>query len=332
MAQTFTIPGKDSGSGHIVGGQTFVMPGTITGAGRIVPPERTKWAALSDNIIFEAKHSAVELALKPNVANFVEQHLIQGKPRLQKIGVNLQEIKFVGRFHEMILPFNKVKAALLDAAINGTILTWIWGTGEALGDFVIINFEEKVKKTDEVGLIFATEFEITLKEYAGPGVAAQTGIDARKAAFANKKLNAQIPTLAPKRISSISSLSDNITKVQTLNNKITKHLTLLQQAKKSIAAFKRDVLPVISKMKQAVNEINSAVNIARNIKNANSITAAASLVSTAANSLGIALGPGGATLHEISGLSTSVSQSAAALDQAAAASQIVKSWFTPLHI
>ena len=290
-----------------------------------------KWASLSNTIIFQANQSPTDLDMIPNVAHFVEQELLQGKPRMQKLGINLQEIEMTVKFHFSVTPFKTLKNSLNQAAYNGTVLQWIWGTGEPVGDFVITKWKEKVKKTDEAGLIYATEINLTLKEYSGPGVADQTGLNAALAAFANKVPVSPVISLTPVGATSVSSISNGITNLDMTSYKIAKKLTLLQQANMSMERFKRDVLPYVNTIKRSVNDINAAIAIARNLKNAANLTTALSTMGVAANSLGIGLG-NDPTLAQVSTLCNNLSLASGGVDQAAASSQIVKSWFPPLHI
>lgn len=305
--------------------QTFTIPGTVTGEGRIATP---KWASLSDDIIFKANHSPSSMMHKPTIANWAEQPLLLGKSRMQKQGLKLQEIKITCDFHFSIRPFDKIKASLATAAANGTVLQWIFGTGEALGDFILFDWEEKYKKTDEEGRVYATVIELTLKEYAGPGVAEQTGIDAKKAAFANKPLK-QSASLPQKTINSSETLSLNVQMVKMKSASIGKTVTKLQKGLMSIQRAKRAIQKECGKIKAAINKVDSAVAIARNIKNANSITAAASLVATATDSLSSATG-GSPTISQLSSLAGDVSFSAGSLGQASEGAQVVKSWFATL--
>ena len=310
----------------MAGNNTFTIPGSITATGRIVT---SKWASLSDKIIFEANQSAVEMMMKPNVANFVEQDLLVGKPRLQKIGLRLQEIKVTLKFHFSIRPFRQIKADLAEAAINGTVLQWIWGTGEAVGDFVIVDWSEKPKKTDEEGAIYCTEIDITLKEYAGPGVSEQTQIDAKKAAFANKKPNSTAPALQNKPTTPAEDLSQGIQDIAVGDRLQQQALDKFKKDQISMQNYKRSIVAICGDMKKAVNRIQTAVTILKNVKNANGISAKAALVATATDSLQLAAGVP-TTMVQFSSLANDVSLTAGSLNQAAQGAQVVKSWFAPL--
>ena len=328
-SQQFTLPGSDKATGIIASGQQFTIPGRDKGTGKIVSynTQKTKWASLSNSIIFEAQQSATEMSMKPNIAKFVEQDLLQGKPRMQKLGLELQELKVAVKFHQMIMPFEQIKANLKDAAINGTVLQWIWGTGEAVGDFIILKWEEKLKKTDETGALMATEVELHLREYAGPGVADQTGIDAAKAAFANKPVTPG--NLPPTPLNISKSLSDNIGAINTSTAKIAAKLSKLQQAAMSLERFKRLVQRDLTKIQQAVRQINTIVQIAKNLKNSPNLSAALGLVSVAAGALGLACG-NNSGIATIAGMVSNLSQLAGVLNQTYQSAQVVESWFPML--
>lgn len=282
------------------------------------------WASLSNDIVFEAKTSPIELSHKLNVANFVQQDLLTGKPRLQRLGTNLQEIKLKCKFHFSVTPYYKLEAAIKAAAENGEVLQWISGTGEAYGDFVIKEIEKKILKTDETGKDYAAEYDLVLIEYAGPGVAEQTKIDLRKRAFANK-----VVTL-PKTTALVSNPSDvagkNIQVMKVQNVKVQKKLSLLSKGQMSLKEFKRQVVPILGKIQKAKNNTDSAIAIAKNLKNAPSLTSALSLVGVATDSLGLAVGNNG-TLSQISGAANDLSAVTGSLDNAAQPMNAAKSWW-----
>lgn len=286
------------------------------------------WASLSKDIVFEALHSPTDMQHKEGIASFAVHPLLQGKPRTQHLGTELQEITITCRFHHMIKPFEKVRMALRQAAINATVLQWVWGTGEVLGDFLIYDWKEKPRKTDEIGAVLCTEIEISLREYAGPGIAAQTGIDAKKAAFANKdlKIIQAPPTLAPSPLETLDKNMQITTletkKIVTQRDKWVKGLTTLKK-------MKEEMQKASNKITTAVNAINTAINIGRNIKNATSISAATGNVAIAIGALNTALG-GNTPGAQVSTLVNDVSGSVGVLENDTQSALVVKSWFATL--
>jgi hypothetical protein len=252
----------------------------------------TNWASLSKDIVFEPIQGPGKMTRTPTGANWVEQGLLAGKPRMAKIGLKLQEINMTVRFHSFIKPFNVLKAALEDAYQLGTVLQWVYGTGEALGDFIIFDMKYTAVMDSPLGLGIAMDVDISLKEYAGPGVADVTGIDAKKRAYANRSRDIVI---APSMVASTTQqLSASLTTIKQSTAKIKKHLNLLQSLKTSMAAFKRAVVPLLAKIQTAKNTADTMIAVGRNIRNAPNL-------STALSNVGVAAGSAGSTIGALTG-------------------------------
>lgn len=288
------------------------------------------WAGLSSKIVFEPSGSPDEMDYTPNIKHWVEQPLLSGKSRMQSQGVDLQEINITVKFHALISPFKDVRAALADAAANGEVLQWVFGTGEALGDFVLTGWKEKYVWTDEQGLRIATDVDLTLKEYAGPGVAEQTGIDARKAAFANKRKAINITPL--KQATLTNTANKNLSTITESSRKIKKKVSKLQQGLLSYRKFKDDVVKICGQIQHAKNAADTVIQIAKNLRNSQNLSSALSNVGVATGALGSAVGSisGQASptqITQIAGLANDLGSTVGSMGQAAQPMQAAASWW-----
>lgn len=316
--------------------QTFTIPGSDTATLRQIDNESGQWASLSNDIIFKANQSAVEMLMIPNVADYAEQKLLVGKPTMQKLGLNLQEIELTVKFHSFVTPFKKLKAALLSATANGTILEWVWGTGEVVGSFVIVKFREKLRKTDETGLIFASDVELTLKEYSPPSVADSTAAAAQKSAFANQQLGSQTFTIpgsdtAVGKIISVDSVSEDVTEVDTMNDAVQDNFSKLETTQISMGNFRRTTLPFLSIMVSGSISINVGIDIAGNIKNGAALASASASVNFHASAMAAGL-DASVTMPQISVLAANLNNAVAEMNIQAQPSQVVFSWHTSINL
>lgn len=98
-------------------------------------------------------------------AAFAEHKVINGKPRLERTGDNLDEITFTIRLdlHLGVDPAEQIKKTrdMKSAGKPGTLIIG----GVPLGDFVIISLSEKWPEIDNRGRLILAYLDLSLKEY-----------------------------------------------------------------------------------------------------------------------------------------------------------------------
>ncbi len=96
---------------------------------------------------------------------YSELKRLQGKPKLQKKGDELDrltlQLKFHKSFCEPETEFNKIKEAMN----SDEALPFVYGNGVYQGNYVIEQIKSSTKQTDSTGGIIAIESEIQLFEY-----------------------------------------------------------------------------------------------------------------------------------------------------------------------
>ena len=100
-------------------------------------------------------------------ADYAEHKLIEGKPRLQFIADNLDEIKIELTFHESFCDPEMELLKLKDALASHEAMALVLGNGEYKGWFVLTNVDAVSKQTTEGGTLIALDAKITLREYVG---------------------------------------------------------------------------------------------------------------------------------------------------------------------
>ncbi len=98
-------------------------------------------------------------------ATFAEHKVINGKPRLEFTGDDLDKISFTIRLdlHLGVDPATQIKIAweMKSAGKPGTMIVG----GVPLGDFVILSLSEKWKAVDGKGRLIIAYLDLSLKEY-----------------------------------------------------------------------------------------------------------------------------------------------------------------------
>ena len=116
------------------------------------------------NTLFENLKSFTEYSKKGS-ATYAEHALLDGKPRLQRTGSELDELTLSIRFHVSFCNPAKELAALKTSRDEGEVLPLLWGSGKVEGNFVITELEETIEDTDPQGNVFSYVVSCTLKEY-----------------------------------------------------------------------------------------------------------------------------------------------------------------------
>lgn len=93
---------------------------------------------------------------------------IDGKPRLQRTGDKLDEIKLVVRLHSLFCDPEFEIRRLNTHRSDGEILPFSSGSGVYWGDFVIQKISEKVNFTTPTGELVHVDLEIKLVEFYDP--------------------------------------------------------------------------------------------------------------------------------------------------------------------
>jgi len=96
---------------------------------------------------------------------FAEHQTIEGKPKLQFVGDELDELNLRLNFHSMFCtPEYEIKK-LKDIAKKHEELSFILGNGKYIGKFVILEISSTTQQCDRFGNLISIEAEIKLKEW-----------------------------------------------------------------------------------------------------------------------------------------------------------------------
>ena len=97
-------------------------------------------------------------------SNYAEHAVIEGKPKLQYLGENLDEINISAKFHlSYCIPSTEIQK-LKEAKSKHEALPLIYGNGEYVGKFVIVEIQKTSVQSDGFGNIIAIDAAIRLKE------------------------------------------------------------------------------------------------------------------------------------------------------------------------
>ncbi|MDM7320225.1 MAG: phage tail protein [Fervidobacterium sp.] len=97
--------------------------------------------------------------------NYAEHNVIEGKPRLQFIGDNLETIKISLNFHASFCKPEEELKKLKEAMLKHEALPFVFGNGLFKGKYVITELTGTQIQTFKDGTVMSITANITLKEW-----------------------------------------------------------------------------------------------------------------------------------------------------------------------
>lgn len=177
-------------------------------------------------------------------ADYAEHAMIAGKPRLQYVGLALDEISITLAFHHLYCDPEVELARLKEALANHQAMALVLGNGDYKGWFVLTDVQATAQQTDTQGAIIALEARITLREYVGdpanplPPPAVQPPMPPVQAVAAPEPIETTTPTtgLLDKIESAVSLAAQARSALGTVSNMVN---TAQRLASNPLAALDR---------------------------------------------------------------------------------------------
>jgi phage protein U len=216
------------------------------------------------NIIFSGLKGFDALSSKRET-NFAKNEVIEGKPRLQKVGTNLEEVQLSIQFHaSFCVPETEIAAleAIREAA---EIVPLIGGSGEFWGNFVVQSITKDVLELGSQGNIKIAILNVSLLECEVADALAAAGLTAKFAGIGNAA-NAALKVVNAARIQSeAASIAKPVTRAKalatTVGNQITKAKAVASQA----THYAKRAQDGLKEMRGALTEANTALTEAKEV-------------------------------------------------------------------
>lgn len=166
------------------------------------------------NIRFEGLKGFSNFSHERSV-NYAQHELINGKPRLQAVGDNLDSISFGMYLHsEFTNPELDIETLRLSMQ-NREVLPLILGNGRVLGFFVIPNFSQVNSFTDPNGNLIEVTLSIELLESFSDDPLRESELQAINQAFATSVRNSNVRSVLPAKLSKGMTMNTEISNIQT---------------------------------------------------------------------------------------------------------------------
>jgi phage protein U len=201
-------------------------------------------------------------------ASYAEHSTVLNKPRLQKMGDKLDEIQLVMKFHNSFCDPATKLSQLSTYRKDGSILPFIYGTGEVVGDFVVVSIERDVKQTAPTGELVEVQCTVTLKEHYDPDKLASKETAAKAAAFAFKELKPLPVKFLPVDTNPVSLVMADINTAGASAQAVNRHVLDLNTGLSSIARAEAAIRKATQKVSQAAANAQGRISQAQAIEQA----------------------------------------------------------------
>lgn len=200
-----------------------------------------------------------EQALSPNsqelttAAAYAEHALILGKPRLQRVGSSLDDLKLGIKLHSGFCDPQSVIDQLASYRENGDAVRYINGVGRLMGTFVLTTMKQNDIAWGPNGVIMQAELELELKEIVSVVQAPATG-------FA---LSSSAPVESIQSISSgtaVSVASNSVVGIRASTSDIQNQITLAQSDGSNLEQYLSKASVQANKVTQSLNDAVQSVN------------------------------------------------------------------------
>lgn len=213
------------------------------------------------NIRFEGQKGFSSFSHERGV-NFVQHERINGKPRLQHVGDNLDTISFEMYLHsEFTNPEEDIESLEL-AMDNKEVLTLLLGNGKVVGDFVIPTISQVNSFTDPVGNLISVTLSISLLEVFNDDRLKDSEKKAKNQAFATQTRSANVRTVLTPRPSKGMGLTQDISKINVNSDQINRHIVTIEENPAQSVTFKERILEGLDVIEEYITKIETVLSSA----------------------------------------------------------------------
>lgn len=253
---------------------------------------------LGNSIIFDGLLSP-DSVRRSRGAKYAEIAVATGKPRLQRVGTDLEEISLPVRLNRQFCDPPEVLALFDAARIAGTVMELTSTAGTVFGNFIVVSVSENIVDADKDGNVIEVSLDVTLKEYFDPDPSATLSAQARTKAFANDTAKVLPVTPFATPITPPASISGNARGAVAANNSAndlmvraqtdtTEQLSLMARAKAQVEKAAEKVDTVKKQLQQYLTLAAAAPNMLAAATSAYSLLQG-TITALAAGNLGAAL-------------------------------------------
>lgn len=197
--------------------------------------------------------------------NYAQHERINGKPRLQAVGDNLNTISFEMYLHASFAnPEEDIEAMRL-AMINREIMPLIMGNGRVLGNFVIPNFTKSTGFTDKSGNIIDATLTVELIECINDDPLLNEKRAAQDSAFATKERNSNIRAVTPAKLSKGMVVTSSVADIKTSGTLVSQHVAAAKQNPDTFEYYSGEIGDTLTDIEENIALVNDQLGASQSL-------------------------------------------------------------------
>jgi len=193
-------------------------------------------------------------------ANYAQHDVILNKPRLQKMGDQLEEIQLGMLLHNSFCEPAQVLRQLREYTRTGTIVPLIYGTGEVAGEYVVCSIEREQKQTSPNGELVELQLTVKLKEFFDPDKLGSKELAAKAAAFAFQEIKPLPTQFIPQASNPVNLVMGDVVEVGSATAEINRTVDLLNKGLTTVQRAQATIARLSQKAAQGSANIQSRVS------------------------------------------------------------------------
>lgn len=216
------------------------------------------YAQLGDTI-FEGK-KGFQAFSRGNETDYAQHALIEGKPKLQRVGEKLGTISLTILLHSSFCFPEEEIEKLQTARAGGYILPFILGNGIVLGEFVLLSVKDEISQTDQVSNIVSTTVTLELLEYYETDPVKREKRQAQLDAFAVDTNNARLTaTQGGAYVSPGTQVTTEVASQKSESKKIDRNINEAAVNPSKAAKASDNITKSVNKMNSSIRTIRNAL-------------------------------------------------------------------------
>lgn len=216
------------------------------------------------NIVFQGLKGFDSFKQKRET-NLVQHAVIDGKPKLQRIGTNLDEVTLSIQFHAAFCDPATEYASLDSAREAGEIMPLLLGSGEFAGNFVIQSITKDIEDLDHKGFLKNVVVEVSLIESATGDPLAAAALSAVLGGVGNAANAAALVVAANKAVSEASQIAKPLTTAKAMATRLNGQLTKAKQVAAQANHYMTRAKDGLKEMRDALDKSNKALTEAKQV-------------------------------------------------------------------
>lgn len=198
---------------------------------------------------------------RSTAAVYAEHALIDGKPRLQRLGDALDKITMVMKFHTSFCDPEEKISQLKNHLLAGDTLEYINGAGDLLGDFLVVSMKETPVQLADSGRYIEVDVEVQLIENFNVDKANDTANAAKDNGFAVAKNTPPLTTIKSQEITPLAIAEVNAIEITAGSSAILAQMKLNENVPSAhpitFADVKNRALVMQRAAQKAIQTVNS---------------------------------------------------------------------------